>query len=198
MLSTGSNADSDGQPKTIGIALARARSLVDVARSSKTLPDEQRKAAQKFLREALARDFKNNQTVAARKLDVSQTAISDVLADKRGMGPKLLFALRAHTGATIEQILGAEAVPPAHVRAPDDRYPARAAAIEAARKLGVAEDVLAEVASVKLKSEVDPGLSHWAREIEFRAERRESDRAQPASEPSTEGALDRRKRRKGA
>jgi hypothetical protein len=79
----------------------------------------------------------------------------------------------------------------------DDAYPARAAAIVAARGLGVPEPVLADVRAIEWKGDGDPGLAYWAKEIEARASGRRPSAATKPSDPAARvGALDRRSKRK--
>lgn len=81
----------------------------------------------KVLRERLGlireQRFDGNLSAMARAFGVTPAYLSDVLAQKRGVGMKIIQALAKHTGESVDDLLHGRAT------VPNDPYPARAEAL---------------------------------------------------------------------
>jgi transcriptional regulator with XRE-family HTH domain len=108
------------------------------------------------------------QTAAAKQLSVTQQTISDVL---KGKAPGVALARRVAEalGVPLDALLAGTAQTERVVR--DERYPNRTRAIRAARELGLSEDAIETVATMALKSAVDPAPEEWLDMIRDEARR---------------------------
>ena len=107
---------------------------------------------------------------AAKRIWVSQSLLQEFLYGGRGAGMKLLDAVSAYTGRSIEDLLGRSRDTPTPAREVvlDPRYPERSAAIAAVVALGATEDDAqrwADEAAVALDSEEDPERGWWVRRM---------------------------------
>lgn len=104
--------------------------------TTRSLSDERNARAREFLRELIDREFEGNISAASRALGITYSALHEVLNGRRGAGMKVLDALKAHTGKSIESILGEAPVEDGtvrHIRASD--HPTWKPSLEAAKKL---------------------------------------------------------------
>lgn len=151
------------------------------------------------MRELLNERFDGNITALAKALRRKQPSISNVLSSEKN-SPSYETARRVAelAGMHVSRLLEPDIDSSAVKFEPVDRYPSRAAAIEAARRLRFDEGVLSDVAQMRLEWPGDPGLAFWAQQIEARASLR---RVAPApSEPPPSGhdvgAIERRRRKR--
>lgn len=81
----------------------------------KALPGEQNERLREVVRNLVALEFQGNASKAAKAIGVSQSLLSEFLGGGRGAGTKLVNALAAHTGRSIDDLYGRRVV-----RVPDD------------------------------------------------------------------------------
>lgn len=104
--------------------------------TTRSLSAERNAKAREFLRELVDGEFKGNVSAAARVLGLTYSGLYEVLNGRRGIGMTVLDALKAHTGKSIEAILGEspeEDTTVRHIRASD--HPTWKAALEGAKQL---------------------------------------------------------------
>jgi len=98
-----------------------------VTRSSKSIPSRQNETARKVIREILQARFDGNQLAMARACGVSQSTISNIIAGKHGLGPKVMLALIRMNPSEAMRAMGIELT--------DTGYPLGEAASDAVDEL---------------------------------------------------------------
>lgn len=74
--------------------------------TTRSLSAERNEKARAFLRAIIDGQFGGNVSAAARALGVTYSALHEVLNGRRGVGMRMLDAMKAFTGTSIVEILG--------------------------------------------------------------------------------------------
>jgi transcriptional regulator with XRE-family HTH domain len=146
-----------------------------------------------YLAHRLVREMERGEllTDIARRAGVTPAQLSTLKNTKRGAGWKTLTGLARAFSMSIGDVEDAarrqaRGETPTDSRVErDERYPNRAKALAAARALGLSEEAIAEVASMDLKSDVDPEPLDWLEDIKS-ADRRAKYAAKVAIDPKAQ------------
>ncbi len=160
--------------------------------SSKSFSSQQNDALRVVLRRIVDGRFGGNQTATAKRFKVTPTAISELLGNKRGFGPKTLYPMFEFAFLDVCEILGVHM--PGDFEVPSSATTASLPHLERALVMAAADNM--EPATLRygrwLASQwrVDQGVGEWIRLLEgFDRAHRETTVPQVSGVEPTSAAL---------